>query len=182
MIAPALVDGRPLSHPDHDRIWSAFVEHGVTPVFHVADQPRVFDDAWFTDPSDQFVSVLDSVFLWTPPAVAVADLIVNGVLDRHPDLRIGVIELSAVWVPLFLMMLDGAWDFTARLNGRTPRRPVAAAERVRHAAGPGRGVLLRAAGPARRAVRRPLHGLQRLPALRGHRRPGRRLPGRRLRS
>jgi predicted TIM-barrel fold metal-dependent hydrolase len=119
MIAPALVDGRPLSHPDHDRIWRAFVEHGVTPVFHVADQPRVFDDAWVTDPSDQFVSVLDSVFLWTPPAVAIADLIVNGVLDRHDRLRIGIIELSAVWVPLFLMMLDGAWDFTARLNGRT---------------------------------------------------------------
>ena len=67
MIAPALVDGRPLSHPDHDRIWSSFVEHGVTPVFHVADQPRLFDDAWYTDPSDQFVSVLDSVFLWVPP-------------------------------------------------------------------------------------------------------------------
>ena len=28
MIAPAAVDGRPLSHPDHDRMWSAFVEHG----------------------------------------------------------------------------------------------------------------------------------------------------------
>jgi len=119
MIAPAVVDGRPLSHPDHDRLWSSFVEHGITPVFHVADQPRLFDDAWFTDPSDQFVSVLDSVFLWVPPAVAVADLTVNGVFDRHPDLRIGVIELSAVWVPMFLMMLDGAWDFTSRLNGRT---------------------------------------------------------------
>lgn len=118
MIAPALVDGRPLSHPDHDRVWSAFVEHGVTPVFHVADQPRVFDEAWFTDPSDQFVSVLDSVFLWTPPALAIADLVLNGVLDRHDQLRIGIIELSAVWVPLFLMMLDGAWDFTAQLNGR----------------------------------------------------------------
>ncbi|MGH9033024.1 MAG: hypothetical protein ACRDZV_12930, partial [Acidimicrobiia bacterium] len=31
MIAPTLVDGRPLSHPDHDRIWSAFVDHGITP-------------------------------------------------------------------------------------------------------------------------------------------------------
>ena len=119
MIAPALVDGRPLSHPDHDGIWSSFIEHGVTPVFHVADQARLFDDGWFTDPSDQFVSVLDSVFLWAPPAVAVADLVVNGVLDRFPDLRVGVIELGAVWVPMFLMMLDGAWDFTSRLNGRT---------------------------------------------------------------
>ena len=49
MIAPALVDGRPLSDASLDRAWSAFVEHGVAPVFHVADQRRVFDDAWFTD-------------------------------------------------------------------------------------------------------------------------------------
>jgi hypothetical protein len=84
----------------------------------VADQPRVFDDAWFTDGDDELVNVLDSVFLWTPPALAIADLIINGTLGRYPDLRIGVIELSAVWVPLFLLMLDGGWDFTTRLNGR----------------------------------------------------------------
>jgi len=120
MIAPAAVDGRPLSHPDHERIWSAFVDHGVTPVFHVADQPRVLDDAFYTDADDSFVPVLESVFLWVPAAVAVTDLIVNGVLDRHPDLRIGIVELSSVWVPQHLMMLDGGWDFTARLNGGPP--------------------------------------------------------------
>jgi predicted TIM-barrel fold metal-dependent hydrolase len=118
MIAPAPVDGRPLSHADHDRLWAAFVDHAVTPVFHVAEQPRVFDDAWFTDPDDSFVSVLESVFLWTPPALAATDLIVNGTFERHPDLRLGIIELSAIWVPLFLLMLDGAWDFTSTLNGR----------------------------------------------------------------
>lgn len=45
------------------------------------------------------------MFIWTPPAIAVADLIVNGVLERHPDLRVGIVELSAVWVPLFLLMI-----------------------------------------------------------------------------
>jgi hypothetical protein len=34
MIAPALVDGRPLSHRDHDRSWAAFCAHGISPVFH----------------------------------------------------------------------------------------------------------------------------------------------------
>jgi hypothetical protein len=84
----------------------------------VADQPKVFDDAWFTDPAERFVDVLGSVFLWTPPALAVADLVVNGTFARHPDLRLGIIELSAIWVPMFLLMLDGGWDFTTRLNGR----------------------------------------------------------------
>jgi len=118
MIAPAAVDGRPLSHPDHDRLWAAFVNHGITPVFHVADQPRVIDEAFYTDPDDSFVPVLESVFLWVQPAVAVTDLIVNGTLARHPELRIGIIELSSVWVPQYLMMLDGGWDFTTKLNGQ----------------------------------------------------------------
>jgi predicted TIM-barrel fold metal-dependent hydrolase len=120
MIAPAAVDGRPLSHPDHDRMWSAFVEAGVTPVFHVADQPRVLDEAFYTDPDESFVPVLESVFLWVPPAIAVTDLIVNGTFERHPGLRIGIVELSSVWVPQYLMMLDGGWDFTGRLNGGPP--------------------------------------------------------------
>lgn len=119
MIAPAAVDGRPLSHPDHDRLWSAFVEHGVTPVFHVADQPRVLDDAFYPE-DDTFVPVVESVFLWTPPAVALTDLIVNGAFDRHPDLRLGIVELSSIWVPMFLLMLDGGWDFTSTLNGGPP--------------------------------------------------------------
>jgi predicted TIM-barrel fold metal-dependent hydrolase len=117
MIAPAPVDGRPLSHPDHDRLWSAFVDNGITPVFHVADQPRVFDDCWYTDEAS-FVPVIESVFLWVPPALALTDLIMNGTLDRHPALRFGVVELSSIWVPQYLLMLDGAFDFTTRLNGR----------------------------------------------------------------
>jgi hypothetical protein len=87
-------------------------------VFHVADQPRVLDDAFYTDPEDSFVPVIESVFLWVPPAIAVTDLIVNGTLARHPELRIGIVELSSVWVPQYLMMLDGGWEFTAKLNGQ----------------------------------------------------------------
>ena len=120
MIAPAAVDGRPLSHPDHDRLWSAFVDHGVTPVFHVADQPRVIDDAFFGDKTKGFVPVIESVFLWTAPAIAVTDLIVNGTFERNPGLRVGIVELSSIWVPQYLVMLDGGYDFSVTLNGRSP--------------------------------------------------------------
>ena len=120
MIAPALINGRPLSHPAHDRIWSAFCHHGISPVFHVADQPRVFEDAWFTDEKEAFVPVLTAVFIHTAASLACADLIINGTLERFPDLRIGIVELASIWVPQFLMMLDGAWTFTRQINGRDP--------------------------------------------------------------
>jgi predicted TIM-barrel fold metal-dependent hydrolase len=132
MIAPALVDGKPLSHPDLDRAWSAFVHHGVSPVFHVADQPRVFDDAWYVErdaapagprePRDDgrreaAAFALDTVFLYVPAALATTDLILNGVFERNPGLRLGIVELSAVWVPMYLMMLEGGSQFVARLTG-----------------------------------------------------------------
>lgn len=117
MVAPAPVDGRPLSHPDHDELWAAFVRHGITPVFHVADQPRVLDDCWYGD-GVAFVPAVESVFLWVPAALALTDLVLHGVLDRHPELRIGIVELSSIWLPQFLLMLDGGFDFTRKLNGR----------------------------------------------------------------
>jgi hypothetical protein len=62
VVAPAPFEGWPLSYPDHDRLWSAFVHHGVAPVFHVTDEPGVFDDCLYTDP-DAFVPTIESVCL-----------------------------------------------------------------------------------------------------------------------
>jgi predicted TIM-barrel fold metal-dependent hydrolase len=117
MIGAAPVDGRPLSHRDHDRMWALFAEHGVTPTFHVGEQQRAAADGWYADEPEHFVSPLDAIMLSTAPAVALTDLIVHGTLARHPELRIGVIELGGMWVPGYLPMLDGGWEFTNRLNG-----------------------------------------------------------------
>jgi predicted TIM-barrel fold metal-dependent hydrolase len=118
MISPGIVDGKPLSHPDLDRAWAAFAHHAVTPVFHVADQPRPFDDAWYTDEGDLGVAAVDAVLIHVGASLACTDLILNRVLERYPALRIGIVELSAVWVPLYLMMLDGGQAFVQRLDGR----------------------------------------------------------------
>jgi predicted TIM-barrel fold metal-dependent hydrolase len=118
MVAPALVEGQALSHPDLDRAWAAFVHHGVTPVFHVANVERPFDDAWFATDPEPSNPAIGSVFLWTAPALALADLTLNGVFARHPDLRVGIMELSAVWLPMFLQYLDGGYHFHRRLHGQ----------------------------------------------------------------
>lgn len=132
MIAPALVDGRRLSHPAHERAWAAFVEHGVAPVFHVAQFPPVFDEAWNEGDPDWSNPLLSSVFLWTAPALAIADLAVRGVFARHPGLRLGVVELLASWVPQFLLLLDGGFSFHAAFNGQPlTRMELSPAEYVR---------------------------------------------------
>ncbi|HVT64568.1 MAG TPA: amidohydrolase family protein [Mycobacteriales bacterium] len=119
MVAPAPVNGKRLSHPDHHAIWAAFCDAGVSPVFHVGNFKGALDPAWYESDPDPADRLLDSVFLNVAPAVALADLILNGTLERYPDLRIGVVELTAAWVPSFLVMLDGASEFYALRHGRT---------------------------------------------------------------
>jgi predicted TIM-barrel fold metal-dependent hydrolase len=117
MVAPAPVDGKPLSHPDFDRVWAAFSDEGVAPVFHVSEFESPLHPAWREGEREDGEQLFDSIFLYLAPAVALANLILYGVLERFPDLRIGVIELTASWVPHFLLHIDGASDFYAQRHG-----------------------------------------------------------------
>ena len=125
MVAPAPVDGKPLSHSDFDPVWAAFSEHGVAPVFHVSDFESPLHPAWREGEHEEGEQLFDSIFLYVAPAVALANLILNGVFERFPELRVGVVELTASWVPHFLLHIDGASDFYAQRHGE-PFRKLAA--------------------------------------------------------
>jgi hypothetical protein len=56
----------------------------------------------------------------------VSALVLDGVLDRHPQLRGGVIEIGAGWVPDMIRRLDHAVDIWAKSEphlARMARRP-----------------------------------------------------------
>jgi predicted TIM-barrel fold metal-dependent hydrolase len=117
MIAPAPVDGLPLSDRSFDGVWAAFVDAGVSPVFHVSSFPSPLDPAWHRGDPEPLDHLLDSVFLSLAPAVAIASMILHGTFERFPTLRLGVVELTAGWVPSFLLHLDGAFDFYIARHG-----------------------------------------------------------------
>ncbi len=127
MIGAHPVGDRSLAHPDLDRVWAAFQDSDVAACFHVSQIQRPFDPAWYALDPEPLNKVLDSAFLYVPPALAVASLIAHGKLEQFPRLRIGIVELSARWVPEFLLHLDGAFEFYRLQTGRPltelPLRP-----------------------------------------------------------
>ncbi len=117
MIAPAPVDGKALAHPDFDRAWAALQDHGVAVCFHVSNFRLPLDPAWYALDPEPANKLMDTAFLYLAPAVALANLICHGKLAQFPRLRFGVFELSAGWVPGFLMHLDGANHFYTQQRG-----------------------------------------------------------------
>jgi predicted TIM-barrel fold metal-dependent hydrolase len=111
MIAPAPVNGKPLADPSLDPVWAAFCDTGVSPVFHVSGFESPLHPAWHAGDPEDGDQLMDSVFLSMAPAIAIANMIYHGVFERFPALRLGVVELTAGWVPQYLLHIDGAFDF-----------------------------------------------------------------------
>ena len=117
MVPIGPVDGRPFSHADLDACWSAFEQHGVAAIFHIADGPRPFDDAWYVGDVNPIEPLLMSTFISVTPMLALTDLAVGGVLARHPALRIGLVEFTSSWFGQFLHAVDACFRFHAGYNG-----------------------------------------------------------------
>ena len=104
------------SHIGFEPLWALAEEARLPIVFHVGGEeklnadyfnnglPRVKD---FHGGEENFTSLS---FMPIPHSVQItlAALIIDGVLDRHPRLRFGAIELGASWLPSWMRFMDSA--------------------------------------------------------------------------
>ncbi|MEM7141573.1 MAG: amidohydrolase family protein [Actinomycetota bacterium] len=115
------------SHVELDRVWAQAEDARVPVVFHVGGTGELLSPAYFNNglpiPPDfhggeeNFRSV-DYMGIAHPPMQTLATLIFDGVLERFPELRIGVIEQGAVWLPSFAKRMESAMDAFERHEER----------------------------------------------------------------
>src|SRR5512139_1833016 len=103
-------------HDKHDPFWARLAEAGVPFVLHVGSGPLQIDDAWRMNgrappirmPVAEVINSKDLMVVYQPAERFLSVLILDGVLERHPQLRGGAIEMGAGWVPDMLRRLDHA--------------------------------------------------------------------------
>ena len=129
---PTPARGKALSHPDFDQVWAHAAVIGMIPMVHVGGGRPSFDDAWF-DNGRPFPESLASYFtqLHQLPEVFLTEMIFNGVLERHPALRIFVCELGIDWLPEWMRRIDRGRNFAARMGGQRWSYPLKPSEYVR---------------------------------------------------
>jgi uncharacterized protein len=127
------------SHVGLDRVWAQAQEAGVPIVFHVGgEQPMnpVYKNNGLPPVPDfhggdtNFTSVS---YLAIPyaPMQTLGTLIFDGVLDRFPGLRIGLIELGAAWLPGLMRSMDSAAEAFRRNEERLQQLSLLPSEFVR---------------------------------------------------
>ncbi len=117
-----------ITHPSLHPMYAMCAERGVPILFHVEnDAPRKIargfrENGWegqtdFHGGGENFTGLLYmAVSHWVE--VALAAMVFDQVLERFPALKVGVIELGAVWVPAWLERLEIVMDTFGRTESR----------------------------------------------------------------
>ncbi|WP_281017367.1 MULTISPECIES: amidohydrolase family protein [unclassified Minwuia] len=139
MIAAACPKDHSPSHIALDAVWAQAEEAGVPIVFHVGSGGTFFDRTYFNNGlpmekdfhggAENFRSI-DYMAIPNPVMQTLATMILDGVMDRFPRLKFGVIEQGASWVPSWMRYLDSAYDAFLRHEQRLQKLSLRPSEYV----------------------------------------------------
>lgn len=140
LVASGCPPGHSPSHIGLDPVWRAASDARIPIVFHVGGTGDLIDPNYFRNglaiPPDfhggaeNFRSV-DYMGIAVPPAQTLATMIFDGVFERFPELRVGVIEQGAIWVPSWMRQMEAAFDAFARHEDRLRRLSMRPSDYVR---------------------------------------------------
>jgi len=145
LVASGCPRGHSPSHVALDPVWAQARDAGIPIVFHVGGGHRLADGL-LLDPDyfanggpkvqdfhggDENFRSVDYMAIPTSPMQTLATLIFDGVLERFPDLRFGVIEQGASWVPSWMRFMDSAFEAFRKREERLQRLSLRPSEYVR---------------------------------------------------
>ncbi len=140
LVASACPVGHAPSHVALDPVWAQAEEAGIPIVLHVGGGGPLLDPSYFENGlprvpdfhggAENFRSV-DYMAIPYPPMQTLATLIIDGIFERFPRLKWGVIEQGASWVPGWMRQLDSAFEAFRRSEERLRKLSLRPSEYVR---------------------------------------------------
>jgi predicted TIM-barrel fold metal-dependent hydrolase len=139
MVPSVCPKGHSPSHIAFDPVWRMAEEAGLPIVFHVGGEEKIKPDYFangmpkvkdFHGGEENFTSV-SYMMIPTAPMQTIATLIFDGVLDRFPTLKLGVIEQGASWVPSWMRFMDAGADAFRKGEERLKKLSMKPSEFVR---------------------------------------------------
>lgn len=121
-------------HVDLEPFWALLAESGTPFVLHVGGAPLQALKAWSNNGraavrdwmgGGENVRTKDAALMHQPPETFISMLVLDGVFDRHPNLRGAAVELGAGWVPEMVQRLDWVTKIYGRVDEsvRFERKP-----------------------------------------------------------
>jgi predicted TIM-barrel fold metal-dependent hydrolase len=118
--------------PEVDPLWALLAKANVPVTFHIGAQQGFFGSGAWPDAellrpgsfsTGEPVGPHMLATMHMSPQNYLTCMIFGGVFDRHPALRVGLIELGAMWVGPFVDLLEDRIELSRRVRSALKRRP-----------------------------------------------------------
>jgi uncharacterized protein len=111
-VQPLLDNERPVDHPDLEPIWQAAAEHDLA----IAHHSFAWNPPYFPGYRDMWDNVYLARLCSHPWGAMrfMAGFLAGGILDRHPGLRLAVLECGFGWLPFWVRRMDEQVSYVGR--------------------------------------------------------------------
>jgi predicted TIM-barrel fold metal-dependent hydrolase len=142
MVSAGAAGERSPGHPDLDPVWARLEETGTPFMLHIGPgtktQPTAFRNNGRPRAPDlhgggENLRFADYIMLSFAPQVWLTAMVYDGVFERFPKLRGGIIEAGAGWAPEFLRELDLGFRSFGRTDPYLQAMPLKPSEYIRRA-------------------------------------------------
>ncbi|HEY1878957.1 MAG TPA: amidohydrolase family protein [Caulobacteraceae bacterium] len=142
MVSAGPAGDRSPGHPELDPIWARLEESGTPFMLHIGPGTRTQPTAFRNNGRERAPDLhgggenlrfADYIMLSFAPQVWLTAMVYDGVFERFPNLRGGVIEAGAGWAPEFLRELDLGYRSFGRTDPYLQAMPMKPSEYIRRA-------------------------------------------------
>jgi len=113
MVPTTPLEDHPYSLPEYDPFWAAVQDHGMVISMHAAAARAGVILSQKSQAIKRYLGIANAI------QSSLADVVVGGVFDRFPKLKIVSVEHDVAWFPHFLYRLDHGYERFRHLQGTT---------------------------------------------------------------
>src|ERR1700687_3972102 len=108
-VSSAPVRGHSFGHPEFDPVWAAAEALDLAVGIHLVSQRNYTGSAWYKDPKPGLMYFTMSII--QDPRMALTTMVVDGVFERFPKLRVATVEAMVGWVGEWIERIDYRYKY-----------------------------------------------------------------------
>jgi uncharacterized protein len=120
-VAAMPIKGKSFGHPDFDQIWAAAQDLDLSVGLHVVSHRHYTGSDFYHDPKPGLMYFTMSIL--RDPREALTTMVIDGVFERFPRLRVATVEAMAGWVGEWIERIDYRYQYMGHTSQM--KRPIA---------------------------------------------------------
>lgn len=114
LVAAIPINGRSFGHPDYDPVWAAAQDLDMAIGVHLSFYPGFGGSQWYRNQNPGYSYMFLQMGIKQEPRTALTTMVIDGVFERFPRLRVATVEAKSGWVGEWVERMDYFYQYTGK--------------------------------------------------------------------